>query len=481
MTVFRREADRLDTYLDDQLAGRSVDPDDLNLDPALVETWTWAKTAMAHMPSDPIAKTDTWRTIMHSNAIAAPFPAAAPNPPARRYDDLAKPRWSHRAVAFIGTVTLAAGLAVGIVGYDRFGGGGGTPNEPTSIPAASFFLPGTPEATGCDVPRRESGAIEQIMLTPPSQMPYFPRLNPDPVSQPIVVSGPSEGAVGGTTMWMNSSPDESVHDGIQQMLDTLYACRAYAFDANGSTDMEGSYFSLYSDDYFRRELNGYEDAGQPLQLSSFWLPATEPVALETRKLMDGERYLVVLDETIGNSSDLRVLSVVAGENGAWYIDEVGRMTEPQVNAAGTPIVDQEEISARATEYAATPAADRFPHELTVSVADLALANQDPWTCDVKDGTPIPCTSNGLFLMGPWAYNEIPANLPFTFTFMNTSEAPTHISSPELGIDVELPAGEQVAVEVDAGPGSYEVVFTQGDATSTWTFEFVTENNEYSMG
>ena len=30
MTFFRREADRLDAYLDDQLAGRSIDPDDLD-------------------------------------------------------------------------------------------------------------------------------------------------------------------------------------------------------------------------------------------------------------------------------------------------------------------------------------------------------------------------------------------------------------------------------------------------------------------
>jgi len=156
MTFFRREADRLDSYLDDQVAGRSIDPDDLdslNLDPALIDTWTWATTAMAHTPSDPYAKSDTWRTIMQSHAIAAPFPGAV-TPPARRYDDLANPRWSHRALAFAGTVALAVGLVAGIAGYDRFGGSG-SPNEPTSIPAASFFLPGTPEATGCDVPRRE--------------------------------------------------------------------------------------------------------------------------------------------------------------------------------------------------------------------------------------------------------------------------------------------------------------------------------------
>ncbi len=70
--------------------------------------------------------------------------------------------------------------------------------------------------------------------------------------------------------------------------------------------------------------------------------------------MDGDRYLVVLDETGGNGDTSRVLSVVPGENGAWYVDEVGRMTEPQIDAAGTPIVDQEEISARATEYRMPP-------------------------------------------------------------------------------------------------------------------------------
>jgi hypothetical protein len=472
MTFFRREADRLDSYLDDRVAGRSVDPDDL--DPALIETWTWATTAMAHTPSDPTAKSDTWRTIMQSHAIAAPFPGAV-TPPVRRYDELSKPRWSHRAMAFAGTAALAVGLVAGIAGYDRFGGGGGTPSEPTSIPAASFFLPGTPEATGCDVPRREPGAIERIMETPPSQMAYFPRLNGNPLTDPILgISG--MGSVDGTSLWINSSPDESVRDDIQAMLDTVYACRAYAIDANGRIDMEGAYFSLYSDDYFRRELNGFTQAGLPLEINVFWLPADQPVVVETRKLLDGDRYLVVLDEPMGNSDDVRVLSVVPGENGAWYIDEVGRATQPQINAAGTPIFEFDD-----DDSTPIPAIERFPNELTVSVADLALANQDPFTCDFKDGTPIPCTSGGLFRVGPWAYNEIPANLPFTFTFVNTSETTTQISSPELGIAVELPGGEQVSVEVDAGPGTYDIDFIQGDATSNWTFEFVTEDDEYSMG
>ncbi|HET9660455.1 MAG TPA: hypothetical protein VFP05_08985, partial [Thermomicrobiales bacterium] len=132
MIFFRREAERLDTYLDDQMAGRSTDPD--GLDSSLIETWTWATTAMAHTPSDPVAKSETWRTIMQTQTAAAALPIVALTPPVRRHDDLAKPRWSHRAMAFVGTAALAAGLAVGIVGYDRFGGSG-SPNEPTSIPA----------------------------------------------------------------------------------------------------------------------------------------------------------------------------------------------------------------------------------------------------------------------------------------------------------------------------------------------------------
>ena len=118
-------------------------------------------------------------------------------------------------MAFVGTAALAVGLAIGIVGYDRFGGNG-SPNEPTSIPAASFFLPGTPQATGCDVPRREPGAIEKIMETPPSQTPYFPRVNQNPLTEPLVGTSGSVGAVDGTSLWMNSSPDDSVPEGIQQ-------------------------------------------------------------------------------------------------------------------------------------------------------------------------------------------------------------------------------------------------------------------------
>ena len=88
---------------------------------------------------------------------------------------------------------------------------------------------------------------------------------------------------------------------------------------------EGRYLQLNTP-MDRSELNGITQAGLPLQISMFWLPATKPEMVETRKLMDGDRYLVVLDESPGNSDDSRVLSVVPGENGAWYVDEVGRMT-----------------------------------------------------------------------------------------------------------------------------------------------------------
>lgn len=477
MTFFRREADRLDSYLDDHAASRTTDPD--GLDPALVDTWIWATTAMAHTPSDPIAKSETWRTIMQSHSVTA-VPAALPlMPPVRRHNDLDKPRWSHRAMAVVGSIALIAGLLVGIAGYDHFGGGG-TLNEPTSIPAASYFLPGTPEAIGCDMPRREPGAIEQIMETPPSQMPYLPRLNQNPLTDPLMGTK-GKSATDGTALWTNSSPDESERADIQQMLDRLYDCRVYATDSQGRIDLEGPYFSFYSDDYFRRELNGFAQAGLPLELNTFWMPTTQPVVLETRKLMDGDRYLVVLAESGGGRDTSQVLSVVSGENGAWYIDEAGSMTQPEIDAAGTPIVDQEAISARATEYAATPATSRFPHQLTISIADLATANANPHPCDFRDGTPIPCSNGGLSRPGPWAYNEIPANLPFTFTFVNTSDISTHIVSSDLAIDVELLADQQVTIEVDAVPGDYTIEFTQGDATSSWTFQFEPENGRFSMG
>ena len=99
---------------------------------------------------------------------------------------------------------------------------------------------------------------------------------------------------------MNSSPDDSVPEGIQQMLDTLYALPCVCALFEGRIDMEGPYFSLYSDDYFRRELNGFGEVGLPLEINSFWMPSAKPVVVEIRRLMDGDRYLVVLDEPGGN-------------------------------------------------------------------------------------------------------------------------------------------------------------------------------------
>jgi hypothetical protein len=51
----------------------------------------------------------------------------------------------------------------------------------------------------------------------------------------------------------------------------------------------------------------------------------------------------------------------------------------------------------------------------------------------------------------------------------------------LGIDVEVPAGHQVDAEVNADPGNYDIVFTQGDATSSYAFTFEPTDGRFSMG
>ena len=65
--------------------------------------------------------------------------------------------------------------------------------------------------------------------------------------------------------------------------------------------------------------------------------------------------------------------------------------------------------------------------------------------------------------------------------MNTSDISTHIVSSDLAIDVELLADQQVTIEVDAVPGDYTIEFTQGNATSSWTFQFEPEDGRFSMG
>ena len=55
------------------------------------------------------------------------------------------------------------------------------------------------------------------------------------------------------------------------------------------------------------------------------------------------------------------------------------------------------------------------------------------------------------------------------------------SPPELAIDVEVPTGQQVDIEVNADPGNYDIVFTQGDATSSWTFTFESETAASAWG
>lgn len=57
----------------------------------------------------------------------------------------------------------------------------------------------------------------------------------------------------------------------------------------------------------------------------------------------------------------------------------------------------------------------------------------------------------------------------------------HLTGIVPDIGGQLPAGEKVEIEVTEEPGTYEIVFAQGEAVSSYTFVFEPEDGQFTMG
>jgi hypothetical protein len=475
------EADRLNSFLDTRVQGRQVDPDDL--DPTLVDAYEQVRAMDARPAPDPQLMTNLWRNMMSTiPAEVGPRPQAAlPALPSLPRRALGNHRINlFRMVAALGVTAL---LLTSVIGIQRFNDNGG-PGQPTAIPAA-FQETGTPTATGCEVSPREPGSLATILESSQSSIPYMPRFGFDPVYGP---AQDRQNANGGNLL-LNSEPDPAAMSEIEAALEQLVSCRFYTIASSGAyneVDMEGRYFALFSDDFLRRELSGFREAGMSPQLTNFWAPLTAPEIIELRPMHGREnsadRVLAILDSPGGPPTGTLVVIFVE-DNGRWLVDEVGYAEFPDATDTllATPVTGlptngdsqpplQLDIALYDEDSAATP----------VGTSGEAYHS----TCEpLNSGTPVPCGDN-YHPNGPYWYNEFPANTDFTVNLYNLGDQPKRFEVAELGIEVEVEVGGSETIVLNADPGEYLFTIYQGDQPDpigAGVFTFISSEQSPTMG
>lgn len=200
---------------------------------------------------------------------------------------------------------------------------GATPN------AASSVIPAVDVAECAATPR--PGGVDRLLGQRPERAVFLPS------------SAAASAASGSYTaaeieVLLQGLPDANplATDGVAAAARQLVACRFSALSRYPATfltyDLEGAYWSLFSDDYFRRELElgtVYGQAGQQPIPGPVWIPSgAGPVSVEAPKALPDGRVVAVLREGKEEPYYGSTLAVFAETDGRWQIDEWAGATLP---------------------------------------------------------------------------------------------------------------------------------------------------------
>ncbi|MGH2560879.1 MAG: SH3 domain-containing protein [Thermomicrobiales bacterium] len=302
----------------------------------------------------------------------------------------ARPRW------FGGGLAAAVLAIAAVVGYAAYWLAPPSDGERPTMPAAvqetgtAQASPG-PALAGCTVAPRPDGSVVDLAGSGPTVMRVLPRQNNDPVhfEQPV---GPADGEA--LFHGKPSAAAEVVAD-INATLAELTTCRFYLLGPDGRIELDGRYFALYSDDYFRGELAGYREAGKEPTIHSLWVPNTVATVVDARMLPDGRIAAVLATGTERYHPDRRWVAIFVRVGDRWLVDEVGLATFPSFSTpVASPVASATTAAAGATSQPWTPTVPL--------VLELAIFDAVP----ERVGTPAPSE----FVLTHQSSTSLPVNL-----------------------------------------------------------------------
>ncbi len=321
------------------------------------------------------APVDTTRSI--------PFAGRRPNRQSRpesRY--LAAPaRW----FATAGLLFVVAGLA-----FLSFRGDGAPSGNGLVAVATPEFMKSLPYTTldlaECTTTARPEGTVKALIGQPPTNAPFLPKQGEQiPAEFPTVIASPFAG-LGGVLdplPLLEGLPevDEATASGIDGAIVNLSACRAYTNSpdpmqpGSNSADVDGRYYAVFSDDYFRlsafiaQDLNGNELIVAGGRFSFGPVPW---VAEDLRMLQDGRVLALVSPMQPTGSIVWSLLIVLSNAGDRWRIDEIVQVDPEYYSDLKGPGAPQSlEIVLRDDEEATIESMTTFQSRpITVTIANI---------------------------------------------------------------------------------------------------------------
>lgn len=464
--------DRLNRYLDAAVQGRHEATTDL--DPELA----YAVRRLAALDDAPAPavglRERTWEGLMNrsdvnhrpvSPLLAFPGGLRGPTPggvlvrPNR--GATGRSRWREgMAAAVVLLLTAAAAFAAYRVAPSA-DDSGGAPSAAGS-PAAD-----APSLPGCEIEPRPNGTVARLAGERPHVRPLLPRFGDDPV-----YGAPSYGGsrpADGTLLFTGTQEvPAAVWTAIARTLAELVACRFYAIDGSRGIDTDGRYFALYTDDFFRRELSGYREAGMDPKLVSFWIPS-QPLGLDEARVLSDGRVVGVLDTGTERFLEpgVRFIVLFAPAGDRWLVDEIG-YAQFDTGAAGAATPTAAPARGSPPAPVPTPRGWDAP-QVAIALYDavvgtpIGMIEGAPTVCDpLSVGTPVPC-GDAFQRFGPYGYNEFPELTDVTLWLNNAGSRPHRFVVEDLGIDVTVEPGGTAELTVNAPRGTYLFLIYEGDA------------------
>jgi hypothetical protein len=441
MALPNRDAERLDRALDAKVKGKETGSSGPDHD--LAATFDRIRSMNDRVEADASLKHQIWRSMLSTKSTTTSALVVGSERPkrmaARKFefvssnDRRSRQRgWLEPLAAILLVVAVVAGL-LGVRQYREA-------NESPSLFAQTVSLipSDAPVASDCNSTAREPGTVEALAGTAPIVAPALPRFGDDPVFSESAGTGTSDGA----TLLLNSIVVNGSVEGVPDLLTQLVACRYYSIGSDGRLDMDGRYFALFSDDFFRRELAGYKEAGKDIRLVTFWRPSTVPVVLETR--LYGDRLLLILQRPNDKSATYPVV-MLSRILDRWQVDEFGFANMP------SEWVTSDKLAApTVAEVMGTPRMDIALYDKTTASPGMSSDN----VCSpMANGAPSPC-GQGYSMLGPYLYSDFPAGSDITFSLSNIGSDIRHFRIDGLGVNVDVEPGASATFVINAPAGTY---------------------------